>query len=177
MYFSGTEIVFRGTVPKRAKHKLKTKLKKERKQAMLVKSNDYAPSYVNYLNRLFGKDFWGNVWENRDVMTMPSANIAEDEKHFFIEIAAPGYRKEDFRVQLAEKDVLSISAETKTEESKDERHFTSREHRYATFERNFNLPDNVDIEHIEAKYENGLLKVILPKKAEEAPVCRLIAIG
>lgn len=153
------------------------KIKKERKQAMLVKSNEYAPSYVNYLNRLFGKDFWGNAWDNREVMTMPSANIAEDETHFFIELAAPGYQKEDFRVQLTEKDVLSISAETKTEETKEERHFTSCEHRYATFERNFNLPENVDLEHIEAKYENGLLKVTLPKKEDQVPACRQIAIG
>lgn len=144
---------------------------------MSVKSNVYAPAYVNYLNRLFGKDFWGNVWENQEISTMPSANIAEDEQHFYIEIAAPGYQKEDFRIQLAEKDVLSISAETKAEEAKDEKHYSSREHCYATFERNFTLPENVDLEHIEAKYENGLLKVTLPKKAEQAPLCRQIAIS
>ena len=144
---------------------------------MLVKSNDYAPSYVNYLNRLFGKDFWGNVWDNSECTTVPSANIAEEEHHFSIEIAAPGYQKEDFHIQLAEKNVLSISAETKAEEAKKEHHYTLREHRYATFERNFTLPDNVDCEHIEAKYENGLLKVLLPKKKEEAPLCRQISIS
>lgn len=144
---------------------------------MLVKSNDYAPNYVNYLNRLFGKDFWGNVWENQEVMTMPSANIAEKEHAYFIEIAAPGYQKEDFRVQLPEKNVLSISAETKGENTKEECRYSCREHRYAKFERNFTLPENVDVEHIEAKYENGMLIVSLPKKAKEEPVSRQISIN
>ncbi len=143
---------------------------------MLVKRNCYTPAY-NW-NHLFGKDFFGDFWDEEEKRTMPSANIEEEERQFVIEVAAPGYRKEDFRVELSEENVLSISAEQRKDETseKKERRFTRKEHSYAAFERRFTLPDNVDCEHIDAKYENGLLKVTLPKKQEEAKINRQITV-
>ncbi|MBO4281662.1 MAG: Hsp20/alpha crystallin family protein [Bacteroidales bacterium] len=143
---------------------------------MLVKRNCYTPAY-NW-NHVFGKDLFGNFWDEEEKITMPSANIEEEDKHFMIEVAAPGYKKEDFRVELTEENVLSISAEQRKDEQsgKKEKHFTRKEHSYAAFERRFTLPDNVDVEHIDAKYEDGLLKVTLPKKQEEARLSRQITV-
>lgn len=146
---------------------------------MLVKRNNYQPVYADYLNRFFGRDIFANFWDADERFTMPSANIREDEKQFQIEMAAPGYRKEDFHVQLTERNVLSVSAQLcASDKSEEDGRITRREHCYASFERSFTLPENVDMEHIEAKYENGMLLLTLPKKSEEkADASRMITVS
>ena len=98
----------------------------------------------------------------------PSANIIDNEKDFTIELAVPGMSKDQFIIKL-DNDVLTISAERKEEEMKEERNFSRREFRYDSFSRSFSMPDIVDQDKIKADYKNGVLSVMLPK-SEEAKV-------
>ncbi|WP_027000120.1 Hsp20/alpha crystallin family protein [Eisenibacter elegans] len=96
----------------------------------------------------------------------PAVNIKEEADHFQLEVAAPGLQKEDFNIDL-NKQVLTISAERKEEQTQEEQgKYTRREFSYQAFRRAFNLPDTVDEEAISAKYENGVLYVHLPKRDE-----------
>ncbi|WP_294237089.1 Hsp20/alpha crystallin family protein [uncultured Chryseobacterium sp.] len=106
---------------------------------------------------------WGNTNFSSTLTTVPSVNIKENDNHFEVEVAAPGMQKDDFRITL-DGNLLTISSSKKneTEESKD--YYTRREFSYQSFQRSFELAkDVVDEEHIEAKYENGVLKLIIPK--------------
>ncbi|MCW5907464.1 MAG: Hsp20/alpha crystallin family protein [Chitinophagales bacterium] len=94
--------------------------------------------------------------------TMPAANIAETEKEYSIDLAVPGFKKEDFKVKV-DKDILTISAETKSESSEEKKEYTRKEYNYSSFSRSFRLPDDVKDDAIAAKYDNGILKLTLPK--------------
>ena len=99
-------------------------------------------------------------------INIPAANIIENKDHYEVNLAAPGMKKEDFNIDV-EGNVLTISAEKEEKkEEKDER-YSRKEFSYASFTRSFTLPDWVIKDKIYASYENGLLKVNLPK-AEEA---------
>lgn len=94
---------------------------------------------------------------------IPSANITERDKDFLIELAAPGMAKKDFKVEL-ENNTLTISSE-KEEKHEDKKDGVSRkEFSYNSFSRSFRLPENSKADKIEAEYENGILKVAIPKK-------------
>ncbi|QFG52914.1 Hsp20/alpha crystallin family protein [Chryseobacterium sp.] len=97
--------------------------------------------------------------------TLPSVNVLEQKDAFEIHVAAPGIKKENFMIDL-ERNVLTVSSETREEHSeKDESgSFTRREFNYSSFSRSFTLPDNVAPENIEAAYEDGILKITVPKK-------------
>lgn len=98
----------------------------------------------------------------------PSVNVSETEKNWHIEVAAPGLKKEDFKINL-EKDMLTISAEMKSEEKKEEKNYSRREFTYGSFTRSFRVRENsVDAENIAARYDNGILQIDLPKKSAEA---------
>ncbi len=101
--------------------------------------------------------------------TLPSVNIKESADDFEVEVAAPGLSKNDFRIELNH-DLLTISSEKENEkETKDGQEFSLREFSYQSFSRSFTLPDTADGEKIGAKYENGILKVVIPKKEEAKP--------
>jgi len=98
----------------------------------------------------------------------PATNITETDQAFKLEMAVPGYSKEDFRINL-EKDVLNISVEItnkETEEQKDEAAYRMREFGRRNFCRSFNLGDSINKDEIKAEYLNGILTVSLPKKEE-----------
>ena len=82
-----------------------------------------------------------------------------------IDVAAPGMEKNDFTLKV-ENDVLTVKAEKKSESSDKDVHFTRREFGYNVFNRSFDLPDTVNSEKIDAKYENGILSIVLPKLDE-----------
>lgn len=104
-------------------------------------------------------------------ISKPSVNISEDENAFEIELAVPGFKKEDFKINL-EKLVLTISLDKK--EDKEEKHYNKREFIYESFSRSFTLPENADGEKISAEYVNGILKVFIAKKEEEKEKVRMI---
>ncbi len=97
--------------------------------------------------------------------SLPAANVSETEKEYKVELAIPGFKKEEVKVNL-ENEVLTISAENKTEKEEKTKKFTRKEFSYGSFTRSFRLPKAADREGIEAKYENGLLKLDIPKKEE-----------
>lgn len=109
--------------------------------------------------RFFDSDWLKNV-------TVPSVNIRETEKEFFVELAAPGLNKKDFKIGI-ENGMLTISAEKKMEKEEKEKEFTRKEFSYTNFSRSFMLPENINEEKVEAHYEDGILKLQLLKKAVE----------
>lgn len=94
----------------------------------------------------------------------PAVNIEETAEAFLIEIAAPGYNKEDFHIKL-DKDLLVVSVEKEPKE--ENQNPPRREFGMRNFSKSFTLPDSVNVENISADYENGILKITLPKKEEE----------
>ncbi len=99
----------------------------------------------------------------RDMPLMPDANIVENEKDFRIELAAPGLEKKDFKIEVSN-GILSVSAEKEKEEKEEKENYRRREFSYNSFSRSFALPDNSLPDKIDAKYENGILRLSLPKK-------------
>jgi len=97
--------------------------------------------------------------------TVP-VNIRENEKAFLIEVVAPGMEKGDFKVNV-DNNILTISAEKKTETSEDGERMVRREFTYKSFARTFTLDETIQSDDILARYENGVLKVELPKKEEQ----------
>ncbi|HNJ61616.1 MAG TPA: Hsp20/alpha crystallin family protein, partial [Chitinophagales bacterium] len=93
----------------------------------------------------------------------------ETENSFVVEAAIPGVKKEDVKVELNE-NVLTISSETKKEENESNDKYTRREYSYSSFKRSFTIDeDAINTEGIDAKFENGVLAIILPKKEAKAP--------
>ena len=143
-------------------------LKMEDKTMSLVRFSNQVPS-------LFDRFFEGDLfdWSNRNFSntntTLPSVNIKENPDEFKVEVAAPGFDKGDFKLELNH-DVLTISSEKQMEnEIKDDEHFSKREFSYQSFTRSFTLPNIADSERIDANYENGILRVSIPKKEESKP--------
>lgn len=133
-----------------------------------MKFQDQFPSMFN---RFFENDLFD--WTSRNFSntntTLPSVNIKEDENGFEVDMAAPGFEKKDFRIELIN-NLLTISSEKKVEtETKEGQQFTRQEFSYQSFSRSFTLPNTVEGEKIQAKYENGILKVAIPKKEEAKP--------
>ena len=110
---------------------------------------------------------WGTSNFSNTGTTLPAVNIRESNENFEVEMAAPGMNKNDFNI-LLEGNTLTITSEKSDEqEERDGEKFSRREFRYQSFQRRFTLPkDVVDVDQINAKYENGILKLSIPKKEE-----------
>ncbi|BAU54535.1 Hsp20/alpha crystallin family protein [Mucilaginibacter gotjawali] len=106
---------------------------------------------------------------------VPAVNISETETQFHIELAAPGLKKEDFKISL-DKNVLSVSADKKTENVEEGKKFSKREYSYNSFTRSFTLPEAADQNKIEAEYTDGILKLYVAKKEEAKIQTREIAV-
>jgi len=130
-------------------------------------------------DRLFN-DFFdqrlSNFFGDEGVSSTPSVNIVEEDKAYRLEVAAPGMDKGDFDINVDDNS-LTISAERKHEEKqKDGDRVVRREFQYSRFQRTFQLPEEVDAEHIEAKYDNGVLHISLPKQEDAVKPKRTIEI-
>jgi len=109
---------------------------------------------------------WGNVDFSPMSTTVPSVNVKETVDNYEVEMAAPGMSKDDFKVEL-DGNLLSISSSKEQEDEKTEKGYFRKEFSYQSFRRSFNFPKEVvDEDKIEAKYENGLLRLTIPKKEE-----------
>ena len=129
----------------------------------------------NQVPSLFDRFFDGDMfdWSNRNFSntntTIPSVNIKENADAFMVEVAAPGFEKGDFKIEL-NLNTLSISSEKKVEnETREGEVFTKREFSYQSFSRSFTLPQIADGDRIEANYQNGILTVLIPKREEAKP--------
>jgi len=130
------------------------------------------PSMPSLFNDVFGKDLmdWNNWNSAEGNTTLPAVNINETDNEYNIEMAAPGLKKENFKINY-DNGRLMISSEKKDhKEEKDQAKITRREFCYQSFKRSFTIPEEeVKIDKISAKYENGILKICLPKREEAKP--------
>ncbi len=124
----------------------------------------------NWLPSIFNSLFDDDFVTPTKQFASPAVNILENEKNYEIELAAPGLSKEDFKLNINNDDELVISLEKKNEEKKDNRNFLRREFSYASYQRSFVLPEEVEREKIEAVMLNGVLRITLPKKEEVVKV-------
>lgn len=127
----------------------------------LVKRN--YRTFDNLFDELFNNI--PTAWGKESGWNVPPVNIHETEEAYHLELVAPGLAKEDFKVNL-EKGLLTISFEKKDEAENKEYKTHRREFSVTSFKRSFTVDDKVNAEGIQAKYDNGVLKLFLPKKEE-----------
>jgi len=142
----------------------------------LVKWNDtdLFPNFESILEPYFGSsDFWNTKTPR---MNVPAVNVSESDKAFEIDMAVPGKSKEDFEVSV-ENGSLCISSSTESSSEETEKNFTRKEFSYESFKRSFKLPDNVKSDKIDAKYTDGVLHVIIPKKAATVSKSKAIKVA
>jgi HSP20 family protein len=127
----------------------------------LLKQDDgFLPSLWN---SFYHDDFF--TLPSRMNSVLPAINIIDREDDFLVQMAVPGMKKEDFKIDL-ENNLLSISTEAKTEHEVSEWNYTRKEFSYYGFSRSFSLPDIIDGEKISATYTDGVLGITIPKKEE-----------
>jgi len=135
----------------------------------IIKRNSSFPAMNSIFDDLLHRDLfnWGLVNNSATNTTLPSVNIRETNDNFVVEMAAPGMKKEDFKIEL-DGNLLTISSEKEDRnEIKEGERYTRQEFSYQSFQRSFELAkDVVDEDKINARYENGLLHLTIPKKEE-----------
>lgn len=127
-------------------------------------------------------DIFSNKFLNRDFVTSDffgthaPVNIRETKDAYALEVVAPGFDKADFKINL-EGQTLTISTEKKVEQKEENEKHIRREFSFRSFSRSFKLDESVDAERINAKYENGVLKLTLPKKEDKKDTVKDITVA
>lgn len=140
----------------------------------LVKYNpsNYSPiGFRSFVDRFLNDDFHGGSAVSQ---FSPTVDIAETDQAFEIDFHLPGVKKDEINIDVNDNQ-LTVSGERKLKNEKEEKNFRSVESYHGTFSRSFQLPDNIDQEKVGATYEDGILKVIVPKD-EKKVAKRSIAI-
>ncbi len=135
----------------------------------LIRTNNRL--YPSVFNQLFNRELvdWTNAGFSAEDTTLPAVNILEDENGIKIEMAAPGLKKEDFKIDL-DRNRLTISAEVTSEQGESNERYSRKEFNYRSFRRLFNIPvETINGDRIEAAYKDGILAVTLPKREELKP--------
>ncbi|MEL4307642.1 Hsp20/alpha crystallin family protein [Joostella sp. CR20] len=132
----------------------------------LVKRSN--PVFPTFFDEVFNPDWFGGTMNAKSFV--PAVNIKESDAGFNLEFAVPGFKKEDFKVEV-DKNVLTVSAEVKneSEEHNDSAKYSKKEFGLASFKRMFTLPESVNTDNIDGTYEAGILVLNLPKKEEALP--------
>lgn len=143
--------------------------------ANIMKSNQGMDPWRDFFSV---DNFFDNNWGRRGNNKLPAVNISENDKNYSLEVVAPGFEKGDFKLKV-EDDVLTISAESKSENTENDKgkEYTRREYSYNSFTRSFQLPDNVNDENISANYKDGVLNIELPKSKQEVKASKEIQIS
>ena len=130
----------------------------------LIKTGERMPSVFDDFFKPWNEWFDnGGLWGR--TMQVPAVNITEQKDDYLVSLAVPGLKKDDFKIDV-EGNMLTISSEKEeTKEEKDKK-FTRKEYNYSSFSRSFSLPEEINKEKIEASYEDGVLKISLPRKEE-----------
>jgi HSP20 family protein len=125
------------------------------------------------VGNLFPTDFI-----RRSQTNLPAVNISEDENKFCVDIVAPGFKKDDFKVNV-EDDMLTISADAKSENTEEDskKQYTRREYSHTSFTRSFRLPENAKDDNISADFNEGILKLTIPKTEEQVKATKEIPIN
>lgn len=139
------------------------------KNGSMAKSNSNGPIFPmwsSWIDELFNKELPTVLTSNFNTgITLPKVNIKETKDSYYVEMAVPGLKKSDFTVDLDNK-ILSITADSKTENQENEDNLIRREFGYSSFKRSFTLPETVNEDKIKAEYKNGVLSIHLPKLEE-----------
>ena len=130
--------------------------------------NNQMPDIANIFDDFFGGEFFPNqALQSR--RTVPAVNVKETADEYYIEVAAPGMQKDDFKIEV-NNNVLTISCEKEDKREENEKGFTRREFSYSAFRRSFAIPRNeVDESKINASYKDGILQINLHKREEIKP--------
>ena len=124
------------------------------------------PAWSSWIDAMFSNELPALMMSNFNTgMTLPKVNIRETADAYFVDMAVPGMRKEDFQIDL-DNHVLSISSERSEEKQESGANFTRREYGYDSFKSTFTLPESIEENNIKATYQDGILSVHLPKKEE-----------
>lgn len=118
--------------------------------------------FSDYFEDFFGKNF---PFATPSFSQLPPVNISESKEQYVMELAVPGRNKADFKLHV-DGNLLEISSEQQEEKVDKEENYTRREFRSSSFVRSFTLPETVNSEKIKAEYNDGILRVVLPKKEE-----------
>lgn len=110
-------------------------------------------------------EWFGNGGEWKRSLTVPAVNITEGKDEYKISLAAPGLKKHDFKINV-EGNMLTISSEKEENREEKDESYSRKEYNYSSFSRSFNIPEGVNQDKIDARYDDGVLKLILPKKEE-----------
>lgn len=143
--------------------------------SLLKLNNLPSRSFGGFMEEFLNKSLaefrgFGNFFSHQNV------NIKETDSTFELEVAAPGLKKEDLNVNL-DNNLLTISAESKSEHQENKDQYAFQEFNYSSFRRSFQLPDNIDQNAINAKHENGVLTIVLPKKTTVETAAKAIEIS
>ncbi len=137
-------------------------------------------SLVSPFDELFGgflgRDLSHFIGSDDVHRAVPRVNITETKEGFKLDLLAPGFRKEDLKMNV-ENDTLTISAEKKNEAVSEGERYTRREFGFSAFNRSFRLPEHVSAENIKAEFTNGVLSVSIPKNEPAKPAAREINIA
>ena len=126
-------------------------------------NRNYLPTNASgLLERFFNDSLFDNTIFEGEMAFAPKVDILESDKTYELQFAVPGFNKEDFVIDVDD-NVLTVSGERKFEEEKSEKTYRAVQTSYGSFKRTFSLPDNVNAKKIEAKYNNGILEVVIPK--------------
>lgn len=140
-------------------------------------SNRYLDPWRDFFNV---ESFFTKGWPGlAPTATLPAVNVSEDEKSYIVEVIAPGMKKEDFKINVAD-DMLTISAESRkemAEKDDNQRQFSRREYVYSSFTRSFRLPENTKEDSITANYEDGVLRITIPKAEKEQSAAKQINVS
>jgi len=130
------------------------------------RNNTLLPGFNDVFESIFNDTFFSD----RMVTRVPAVNISETENNYHVELAVPGLKKEDFKLNL-EQNVLTISVEQNNEQQDNQKNYSKREFSYSSFVRSFTLPESADDDNINATYTDGILSIDIAKR-EEAKVMR-----
>ncbi len=140
---------------------------------LIKRTNDLFPTFFD---DFLGRDLFES---NRSGLsqTMPAVNIRETEDDYIVEMVSPGLNKKDFKVEL-DNQLLTISYEKEASKDDKNENYTKQEFSYSSYQRSFTLPKTVESNKIEARYKDGILNIIIPKKEEaKKQASRLITIS
>jgi len=135
------------------------------------RSNTLLPGFNDVFESIFNDTFFND----RMITRVPAVNISESENNYHIELAAPGLKKEDFKLHL-DRNQLSISVEQSADHQDEQKNYNKREYSYSSFVRSFTLPESADDSQINATYTNGILRIDIAKREEAKAVRRQIEI-
>jgi len=135
------------------------------------RNNSLLPGFSDVFDSIFNDTFFSD----RMITRVPAVNISETEDNYHVELAAPGLKKEDFKLNL-ERNVLSISVEQTAGQEDNQKNYSKHEYSYNSFVRSFTLPESADDSQINASYTDGILRIDIAKREEAKSVRRQIEI-